>query len=162
MKHYNTLGCHGNAMEVVFLDKLDPGCKSLLGSFKVPTNKVVATNDGKPLPLYEKALCGVIAGAIGATVGSPPIHHSFVCASNATLPPLDAELQKCFPCTILSSSEVRAMTLNMEMLASYDQSVEFFKDFHGLGEASTQLDPILFGFFASAFSLPFDYVKTQI
>ena len=58
---------------------------------------------------------------------------------------------------------VRAMTLNMEMLASYDQSVEFFKDFHGLGEASTTMGPnVVSGFFASAFSLPFDYVKTQI
>ena len=58
---------------------------------------------------------------------------------------------------------VQAMTLNMEMLASYDQSVEFFKDFHGLGEASTAMGPnVVLGFFASAFSLPFDYVKTQI
>ena len=31
---------------------------------------------------------------------------------------------------------VRAMALNMGMLASYDQSVEFFKDSLGLGEAS--------------------------
>ena len=55
------------------------------------------------------------------------------------------------------------MTLNMEMLASYDQSVEFFKDFHGLGETSIAMGPnAISGFFASAFSLPFDYVKTQI
>ena len=58
---------------------------------------------------------------------------------------------------------VRAMALNMEMLASYDQSVEFFQDFLGLGEASIAMGPsVVSGFFASAFSLPFDYVKTQI
>ena len=58
---------------------------------------------------------------------------------------------------------VQAMTLNMEMLASYEQSVEFFKDFHGLGEASTTMGPnAISGFFASTFSLPFDYAKTQI
>ena len=58
---------------------------------------------------------------------------------------------------------VRAMALNMEMLASYDQSVEFFKDFLSLGETSTVMGPnVVSGFFASAFSLPFDYVKTQI
>ena len=58
---------------------------------------------------------------------------------------------------------MQAMTLNMEMLASYDQSVEFFKDFHGLGETSIAMGPnAVSGFFASAFSLPFDYVKTQI
>ena len=58
---------------------------------------------------------------------------------------------------------VQAMALNMEMFASYDQSVEFFKDFLGLGETSTAMGPnVVSGFFASAFSLPFDYVKTQI
>ena len=58
---------------------------------------------------------------------------------------------------------VQAMALNMDMLASYDQSVEFFKDFHGLGETSIAMGPnAISGFFASAFSLPFDYVKTQI
>uniref|UniRef100_F6HJP4 Mitochondrial dicarboxylate/tricarboxylate transporter DTC n=1 Tax=Vitis vinifera TaxID=29760 RepID=F6HJP4_VITVI len=57
-----------------------------LGSFKVLTNKVVAANDGKPLPLYEKALCGVIAGAIGATVDSPPDSSLIRMQANATLP----------------------------------------------------------------------------
>ena len=85
------------------------------------------------------------------------------------------ELQKCFPCYIVADEwvlalwkgtsliAVRAMAVNMGMLASYDQSVEFFKDFLGLGEASTVVGPsAVSGFFASAFSLPFDYVKTQI
>ena len=57
-----------------------------LGSFKVLTNKVVAANDGKPLPLYHKALCGVTAGAIGATVGSPPNSSLIRMQANATLP----------------------------------------------------------------------------
>lgn len=34
---------------------------------------------------------------------------------------------------------VRAMALNMGMLASYDQSVEFFKDNLGFGEGATIL-----------------------
>ncbi|KAL2334173.1 hypothetical protein Fmac_015386 [Flemingia macrophylla] len=33
-----------------------------LGSF----NKEIEANDGKPLPLYQKALCGLTVGAIGA------------------------------------------------------------------------------------------------
>lgn len=32
---------------------------------------------------------------------------------------------------------VRAMALNMGMLASYDQSVEFFRDSLGMGESAT-------------------------
>jgi len=38
---------------------------------------------------------------------------------------------------------VRAMALNMGMLASYDQSVEFFKDSLGFGEGATVLGKIL-------------------
>ena len=57
-----------------------------LGSFKVLTNKVVAANDGKPLPLYEKALCGVTTGAIRATVGSPPDSSLIRMQADATLP----------------------------------------------------------------------------
>ncbi|RVW66614.1 Mitochondrial dicarboxylate/tricarboxylate transporter DTC [Vitis vinifera] len=78
-----------------------------LGSFKVLTNKVVAANDGKPLPLYEKALCGVTTGAIRATVGSPPdssLIHEWVLALWQGI----------------GLTAVRAMTLNMKMLASYD------------------------------------------
>ncbi|MFS7901388.1 putative mitochondrial carrier domain superfamily [Helianthus anomalus] len=37
---------------------------------------------------------------------------------------------------------VRAIALNMGMLASYDQSVEFFKDNLGFGEAATILGKI--------------------
>nr|AWA45135.1 hypothetical protein SS11P21_000010 [Saccharum spontaneum] len=58
---------------------------------------------------------------------------------------------------------VRAMALNMGMLASYDQSVELFRDKLGAGEISTVVGAsAISGFFASACSLPFDYVKTQI
>ncbi|KAL6332880.1 hypothetical protein AAG906_019392 [Vitis piasezkii] len=133
-----------------------------LGSFKVLTNKVVTANDGKPLPLYQKALCGVTAGAIGATVGSPADSSLIRLQVDATL--LVARCQNyknAFHDIFLTA--VRAMALNMGMLASYDQSVEFFKDFLGLGEASTAVGPnVVSGFFASTFSLPFDYVKTQI
>ena len=57
-----------------------------LRSFKVLTNKVVAANDGKPLPLYQKALCGVTARAIGATVGSPADSSLIRMQTDATLP----------------------------------------------------------------------------
>ena len=38
---------------------------------------------------------------------------------------------------------VRAMALNMGMLASYDQSVELFRDKLGAGEISTVVGKIL-------------------
>ena len=49
------------------------------------------------------------------------------------------------------------------MLASYDQSVELFRDKLGAGEYQTVIGAsAISGFCAAACSLPFDYVKTQI
>lgn len=149
-----------------------------LGSFKVLTNKAVEANDGKPLPLYQKALCGLTAGAIGASVGNPADLALIRMQADATL----AEAQRRHYKNVFHAlyrivadegvlslwkgaapTVVRAMALNMGMLASYDQSVEFFRDSVGLGETATVLGAsTISGFFASACSLPFDYVKTQI
>ncbi|XP_021741216.1 mitochondrial dicarboxylate/tricarboxylate transporter DTC-like [Chenopodium quinoa] len=149
-----------------------------LGSFRILTNKAITANDGKPLPLYQKALCGLTAGAIGASVGSPADLALIRMQADATLPAAQRRHYKnAFHALYRIVSDegvlslwkgagptvVRAMALNMGMLASYDQSVEFFRDSVGLGEAATIVGAsAVSGFFASACSLPFDYVKTQI
>ncbi|XP_047321920.1 mitochondrial dicarboxylate/tricarboxylate transporter DTC-like [Impatiens glandulifera] len=149
-----------------------------LGTFKILTNKAIEANDGKPLPLYQKALCGLTAGAIGATVGSPADLALIRMQADATLPAAQRRnYTNAFHALYRISADegilalwkgagptvVRAMALNMGMLASYDQSVEFFKDSLGCGEVATILGASsVSGFFASACSLPFDYVKTQI
>ncbi|XP_031472887.1 mitochondrial dicarboxylate/tricarboxylate transporter DTC-like [Nymphaea colorata] len=149
-----------------------------LGSFRVLTNKAVAANDGKPLPLYQKALCGLTAGAIGACVGSPADLALIRMQADATLPVAQRRnYTNAFHALYRIVSDegvlalwkgagptvVRAMALNMGMLASYDQSVEFFRDNLGFSEVSTVIGAsAVSGFFASACSLPFDYVKTQI
>lgn len=60
---------------------------------------------------------------------------------------------------------VRAMALNMGMLASNDQAKEMIVD-AGLSEkggaVSTLGGAFIAGFFASACSLPFDFVKTRM
>ncbi|GAB2261257.1 hypothetical protein Droror1_Dr00002254 [Drosera rotundifolia] len=149
-----------------------------LGTFRILTNKAIAANDGKPLPLYQKALCGLTAGAIGACFGSPADLALIRMQADATLPAAQRRHYKnAFHALyrivadegVLSlwkgagPTVVRAMALNMGMLASYDQSVEFFKDSLGMGELMTVVGAsAVSGFFASACSLPFDYVKTQI
>uniref|UniRef100_A0A7N0ZV67 Uncharacterized protein n=1 Tax=Kalanchoe fedtschenkoi TaxID=63787 RepID=A0A7N0ZV67_KALFE len=149
-----------------------------LGTFKILTNKAIAANDGKPLPLYQKALCGLTAGAIGATVGSPADLALIRMQADATLPAAQRRhYRNAFHALSRIVADegflalwkgagptvVRAMALNMGMLASYDQSVEFFRDNLGLGEGLTVLGAsTVSGFFAAACSLPFDYVKTQI
>ncbi|GER50730.1 mitochondrial substrate carrier family protein [Striga asiatica] len=145
---------------------------------RILTNKAIEANDGKPLPLYQKALCGLTAGAIGASVGSPADLALIRMQADATLP---AAQRRNYTNAFHALSRivadegvlalwkgagptvVRAMALNMGMLASYDQSVEFFKDSLGFGEATTVVGAsTVSGFFAAACSLPFDYVKTQI
>ncbi|CAA6659086.1 unnamed protein product [Spirodela intermedia] len=149
-----------------------------LGSFRVLTNKAIEANEGKPLPLLQKAFIGLTAGAIGASVGSPADLALIRMQADATLPLAQRRNYKnAFHALyrivadegVLSlwkgagPTVVRAMALNMGMLASYDQSVEFFRDSLGLGEYSTVVGAsAVSGFFASACSLPFDYVKTQI
>lgn len=149
-----------------------------LGSFRILTNKAIEANDGKPLPLYQKALCGLTAGAIGATVGSPADLALIRMQADATLPAAQRRhyTNAFHALTRITADEgffalwkgagptvVRAMALNMGMLASYDQSVEFCRDQLGFGEGATVLGAsAVSGFFAAACSLPFDYVKTQI
>ena len=130
------------------------GCLTywFLWFFRILTNKAIEANDGKPLPLYQKALCGLTAGAIGATVGSPADLALIRMQADATLPLAQRRnYTNAFQALyrigadegILSlwkgagPTVVRAMALNMGMLASYDQSVEFFKDTVGLGEMTT-------------------------
>ncbi|GJN02263.1 hypothetical protein PR202_ga19596 [Eleusine coracana subsp. coracana] len=104
-----------------------------LGSFRVLTNKAVEKNDGKPLPLIQKAFIGLTAGAIGACVGSP---------ADLALIRMQKLIQPYLP---------------------HKGSVELFRDKLGAGEISTVIGAsAVSGFFASACSLPFDYVKTQI
>lgn len=149
-----------------------------LGTFKILTKKAIAANGGKPLPLYQKALCGLTAGAIGACVGTPADLALVRMQADATLPPSQRRNYKNVFHALYriiadegvlalwkgaGPTVVRAMALNMGMLASYDQSVEFFRDSLGWDETRAVVGAsAVSGFFASACSLPFDYIKTQI
>ena len=119
---------------------------------RVLTNKAIEANEGKPLPLLQKAAIGLTAGAIGASVGSPADLALIRMQADATLPAAQRRNYKnAFHALYRITADegvlslwkgagptvVRAMALNMGMLASYDQSVEFFRDSLGLGEYST-------------------------
>ena len=127
---------------------------SFITFFRVLTNKAVEANDGKPLPLLQKAAIGLTAGAIGASVGSPADLALIRMQADATLPAAQRRNYKnAFHALYRIIADegvlalwkgagptvVRAMSLNMGMLASYDQSVELFRDSLGFGEVSTVL-----------------------
>ncbi|CAL5425720.1 unnamed protein product [Camellia sinensis] len=175
-KYYNAAGFYNSLTRVIIVIVLLEKAKPM--AWGILTNKAIEANDGKPLPLYQKALCGLTAGAIGASVGSPADLALIRMQADATLPVAQRRnYTNAFHALYRIVADegvlalwkgagptvVRAMALNMGMLASYDQSVEFFKDSLGFGEAATVVGASsVSGFFASACSLPFDYVKTQI
>ncbi|GAB4819900.1 hypothetical protein N2152v2_006946 [Parachlorella kessleri] len=136
-------------------------------------------NNNKPLPLWQKAVCGLAAGGLGALVGSPADLSLIRMQADTNLP---VEQRRNYTgvgnaltrivreegvgglFTGAGPTVVRAMALNMGMLASNDQAKEMLEDlgFAKGGQTVILGGATIAGFFASACSLPFDYVKTQL
>ena len=134
-------------------------------------------NKGAPLPLAQKAGAGLAAGGLGAMFGSPADLSLIRMQADKTLPvnerrnytgvvhALSDIVKKegvggLF--TGAGTTSIRAMALNMGMLASNDQAKEMMKENNITGFPATLGASAIAGFFASFFSLPFDYVKTQL
>ncbi|KAI3434506.1 hypothetical protein D9Q98_002580 [Chlorella vulgaris] len=134
-------------------------------------------NNNKPLPLWQKALCGLTAGGLGALVGSPADLSLIRMQADTTLPPeqrrnykgvfdaltrivRDEGIGGLF--TGAGPTVVRACALNMGMLASNDQAKEILEEMGFGGTTVVVGGATIAGFFAAACSLPFDYVKTQM
>ncbi|KAI3672692.1 hypothetical protein L6452_38789 [Arctium lappa] len=124
------------------------------------TKKALYAYEGKPLPLYHKALCGLNVGAIGTCVGSPNDLALIRMQADATLPATKSRnytnaFHALYRISVdegvlaiwngVGPTVVRAMSLNMRMLVSYDQSVEFFKNNLSFDEGATILGASLYG-----------------
>ncbi|KAK9808132.1 hypothetical protein WJX73_010494 [Symbiochloris irregularis] len=150
-----------------------------LGIFNYASEYLKEANQGKPLPLYQKAGAGLAAGGLGALVGSPADLSLIRMQSDATLPPekrrnytsvgnaLTRIVQEDGVRGLFRGAGptvVRAMALNMGMLASNDQFKELCEEigFAKGGQATILTSATLAGFVASACSLPFDFVKTRM
>jgi solute carrier family 25 oxoglutarate transporter 11 len=150
-----------------------------LGIYNNIYEKALAYNDNKPLPLWQKAACGLTAGGLGAAVGNPADLTLLRMQADTTLPPEQRRNYKGVTdamarvvreegvaglFTGAGPTVVRAMALNMGMLASNEQAKEWLESMGMVkGSASVTLGgAMIAGFFASACSLPFDYVKTQL
>lgn len=133
----------------------------------------------QPLPLWQKAICGLTAGGLGALVGSPADLTLIRMQADTTLPVEQRRNYKGVGDAFLrivreegvgglftgaGPTVVRACALNMGMLASNDHAKEALEDlgFAPGGSVVTLGGATIAGFFASACSLPFDYVKTQL
>lgn len=134
---------------------------------------------GQVTPLWQKALAGLTAGAFGAVIGNPAELSIIRMQADSTLPEAQRRNYKGIGDALYrvvraegvlglwtgsGPTIVRAMALNCGALASYDQSKEMVDDMVGqknsrVGIASAST---ISGIVGSVFSLPFDYVKTQI
>lgn len=153
-----------------------------LGAYRTLTNRLSA-GDGKPLPLLTKAACGLSAGAIGAIIGTPAELSIIRMQSDSTLPPEQRRNYRNVVHALTQTAReegvsgmwkgcgptvVRAMALNCGALASYDHTKETIMRAIGEGreDGGERLGIVgasfTSGLVGSVFSLPFDYVKTQI
>jgi len=150
-----------------------------LGLFNGFNDQLKSMNGSNPVPLWQNAGAGLAAGGLGAVVGTPADLALIRMQADSTLPVAERRnytgvgnaitritreegfmglFAGCAP------TVVRAMALNMGMLASN----EFAKEsLDGLGlkkgtKTNVCTAAFISGFFASAFSLPFDFVKTRI
>ena len=150
-----------------------------LGIYNKITEAALKMNDNKPLPLWEKAALGLTAGGLGALVGSPADLALIRMQADTQLPESQRRGYKNAGDALIrivreegmkglftgaGPTVVRAMALNMGMLASNDQAKEVFEGmgFEKGGKVVILGSAGVAGFFASACSLPFDYVKTQL
>ena len=148
-----------------------------LGVFRWTSTQLKKDGE-KSLPFYKKAFAGLFAGAIGAFVGTPADLALVRMQADSTLPIEQKRNYKgVFDATrsIVRTegvsglwkgslpTVVRAMALNMGMLATFDQAKEVLSAGPlGEGWTSTLTASAISGFGASVMSLPFDFVKTRI
>lgn len=150
-----------------------------LGIFNNLSAALKDYNQGQNIPLYQKALAGLTAGGLGALVGNPADLTLIRMQADATMPPEQRRNYKGVGDAFIRivreegvsglfrgavPTVTRAMALNMGMLASNDQAKEMIESagFAKGSTASVMGGAFIAGFFASACSLPFDFVKTRM
>jgi len=146
-----------------------------LGLFDMFTGSM--KQPGKSLSFGENAVCALGAGGIAAVVGNPadlalirmqadsmkPVAeragYSNVFTAMALIVKSDG------PAGLLAGwmpTSTRAMALNFGMLGFNASSKDLLKSYGVTGAPLTFGASAIAGFFASFFSLPFDFVKTQM
>ncbi|EEA07358.1 carrier protein, putative [Cryptosporidium muris RN66] len=146
-----------------------------LGLFRVVSDSMKKNNE--PLPVHTKAMIGLSAGGIAAIIGNPADLSLIRLQTDSTLPPQQRRHYKgVFNAMsriikdegVLSlwrgstPTVIRAMALNMGMLASFDQTKEILQPKFGDTQTTSLIASAISGIFAVTFSLPFDLIKTRL
>ncbi|KAG6308611.1 putative mitochondrial 2-oxoglutarate/malate carrier protein [Claviceps purpurea] len=140
--------------------------------------KVRATDQGHQVGFADRAAAGLTAGGLAAMIGNPADLALIRMQSDGLKPLAERKNYKSVvdALTSIAKSEgigalwagaaptvVRAMGLNFGQLAFFSEAKEQLKKKTDLSpRAQTLSASAIAGFFASFFSLPFDFVKTRL
>mmetsp|Transcript_53717 Transcript_53717/g.64788 ORF Transcript_53717/g.64788 Transcript_53717/m.64788 type:complete len:306 (+) Transcript_53717:193-1110(+) len=154
-----------------------------IGLHRTFSEKLVQMNDGKPINFFVKTLSGMASGSIAVCIGTPFDIALVRLQSDSMAPAHERRNYKnVFDALVRTSSEegigalykglmpnvLRGMSMNVGMLACYDQAKEMvaklLNDPMENGPAlPTKLgSSAIAGFTAALFSLPFDLVKSRL
>lgn len=144
----------------------------------VPASAQPLSSSPPPLPLAQKAVAGLVAGGVAAVLGNPADLALVRLQADTALPQIQRRGYTGVGNTVMrivreegifalwrgaTPTVLRAMSLNMGMLAGYDQSKEILSTYCGLQPSAAAVGASGFsGFFAATLSLPFDFLKTRI
>lgn len=147
-----------------------------MGIFKTVSD-AVTPSDGSATPFYLKTFAGLAAGGLGSVFGTPADVALIRMQADSTLP-LDkrrnyrnvgdalARITREEGLSGLFKGNgpvvLRAMALNVGMLSSYDQTRDLLTPHIESAEVVNLAAKFVAGFLASAFSLPFDFIKTRL
>lgn len=150
-----------------------------LGFFDTFMNKLTvrAKEQGNKIGFGERALAGLSAGGLAAMIGNPADLALIRMQSDGLKPLADRKNYKSVidALSSITKSEgvaalwagaaptvVRAMALNFGQLAFFSEAKQQLKGTSLGPQAQTLTASAVAGFFASFFSLPFDFVKTRL
>merc|ERR1712232_1393333 len=148
-----------------------------LGLYDIFTEK--AKTPGQPMPFWKTTVCALSAGGLAAIVGNPADLSLIRMQADPMLPEAERRNYRNVFHALgsIASTEgpaglfkgamptaTRAMALNFGMLGFNTLAKDQLKEMGCTPGGNAQVfgASAIAGFFASAFSLPFDYVKTQI
>lgn len=138
---------------------------------------VRAKEKGKNVGFSERAVAGLSAGGLGAMIGNPADLALIRMQSDGLKPLAERKNYKSVidALSSIAKSEgvaklwagasptvVRAMALNFGQLAFFSEAKQQLKDTSLSPKTQTLAASAVAGFFASFFSLPFDFVKTRL
>lgn len=154
-----------------------------IGLHRTFSDKLVEWNDGKPINFFVKTISGMASGSIAVCIGTPFDIALVRLQSDSMAAPEDRRNYKnVFDALVRTTKEegvgalykglgpniLRGMSMNVGMLACYDQAKEVvakvLNDPMENGPALTTKmgSSCVAGFTAALFSLPFDLIKSRL